>query len=111
MAKAIARHQFKPGVSGNPTGQSKWKLLTHALRCEATQNPSKVRSMAEKILQAAADGDLQAAQFLFDRLEGKAVQSIEIESTHTNLTPDQRLARVIELQARIVGSSQDEDAE
>jgi membrane carboxypeptidase/penicillin-binding protein PbpC len=102
MANPPASSRFKPGQSGNPSGRSKFKLLTDALRAEATQNPTKVRAMAAAILEAASTGDLQAAAFIFDRLEGKPQQSIEIESTHVNLTIEQRLQRVIELQAKVL---------
>jgi hypothetical protein len=96
---------FAKGVSGNPTGKARAKLLTDALRCELTQNPAQARNIARKILALAEGGDLQAATIVFDRIEGRPTQAIEVNTTVTNLTPEERRHRVIELQSRLIGES------
>lgn len=92
---------FKKGQSGNPGGREKTKWLTQALRMELAQNPKRARTIADKIITMAEEGDLQAASLIFDRLEGKAVQQVQVEATVTALTSEQRLQRLAELQNRI----------
>jgi hypothetical protein len=93
---------FKKGQSGNPSGKSKTKWLTDALRMELAQDPARARKIADKIVTMAEEGDLQAANIIFDRLEGKPVQSLEIEASVSSLPPETRLQRLLELQGRIV---------
>ena len=53
----------------------------------------------------AEDGDLTATQMIFDRLEGKPHQTVEIDQTVTALPPEMRFARLIELQAKVIGET------
>lgn len=94
--------KFTPGASGNPTGKSKTKWLTDALRMNLAADPARAKKIADKIITMAEEGDLQAANLIFDRLEGKPVQSIEIDATVSNLTSEERMQRILELQGRIV---------
>lgn len=98
-------HRFVKGQSGNPTGKSKTKWLTDALRMELAQNPEKARNIAVKVIEMAEDGDLEATKIIFDRLEGRPTQQIEVDTTITHMTPDQRRQRVLELQAKVIGES------
>jgi hypothetical protein len=99
--KSAGNPLWKPGVSGNKSGKSKTKLLTDALRMELVQNPGQARNIARKILALAEEGDLTAANIVFDRLEGKPTQAIEIDQTITNLTPEEIDQRIRELTARL----------
>lgn len=54
----------------------KGKLLTDALRKLIVQNPDDAVAIAKKWIEAAKDGDHQARKDLFDRLDGKPVQTI-----------------------------------
>lgn len=76
------------------------KLLTDALRMEVTIEPRKARRIARKLLQMAEDGDIRAAQLIFERLEGKAPQAPE-EYTEAVVTIDERVSRILELQSRV----------
>lgn len=98
-------HRFKKGQSGNPSGKSKTKWLTDALRMELAQNPQKARNIARKVIKMAEDGDLEATKLVFDRLEGRPTQAIEIDATVTSMTPDQRRQRLLELQAKVIGET------
>lgn len=101
---------WRPGVSGNPSGKRALKVLTDRVRMELAQNPHRVNKIAEAIIAKAEDGDLAAATMIWDRLEGKPLQTMEINSTTVTLTPAERQQRVIELQARLVGSGTGDDA-
>ena len=93
---------FKKGQSGNPGGSRLYKALSNALIMELKRNPHRANTVANKLITMAEEGDIQAHKLLFDRLEGKAEQSIDV--THSgqvehNLTVEQRRARVRELLA------------
>jgi hypothetical protein len=92
---------WKPGTSGNPAGM---KLLSDDLRRLLTQNPDRVRKVTEKLVSLAEEGDLTAIQMLMDRMEGKPTQSIEIDQTVTQLPREQRFARLLEIQAKVIPS-------
>lgn len=92
---------FAKGVSGNPTGQSRFKVLSDALRMEFVQDPKRARRIADKLITLAEEGDLQATALIFDRLEGRAVQSIEIDQSVTHRTPEEVDRRIQELTSRL----------
>jgi len=92
---------WTPGRSGNPSGKSKTKLLTDALKLELVQNPTQARNIAKKIIAMAEEGDLAAANIIFDRTEGKPTQAIEIDQTITNMSRDEIDRRIQELTARL----------
>lgn len=66
---------FQPGQSGNPGGRRKGPNLTDAIREQLT--PEVRAKIASKILGLAEAGNLAAATFIADRIEGKPVQSLE----------------------------------
>ena len=68
---------FQPGVSGNPSGRQANKPFAEALKRAIAQNDAKkLRAIAEKLLEKAAEGEGWAIKELADRLDGKAHQSI-----------------------------------
>jgi hypothetical protein len=68
---------WQPGQSGNPTGRAASKPFAEALKRAIAQNDSKkLRAIAEKLLEKAAEGEGWAIRELADRLDGKAHQSI-----------------------------------
>jgi len=79
--------RFKQGRSGNPGGRPRTAPLSQACRevlAQPVPDDSKGRTYAEAIAQALAEkalaGDIRAAQEIADRAEGRARQSIEIQS-------------------------------
>jgi ribosomal protein L17 len=98
------------GRSGNPTGKSKTKILTDQLKALLVQDPKRVRNIADKVIELAEGGDLEATKLIFERLEGRVSQTIDVNTTVTNLTPEERRQRVIELQSRLINPEAD-DAE
>jgi hypothetical protein len=79
--------RFPPGRSGNPGGRPKTAPLSQACRellaASVPRDPMR-RTYAEAIAQTLAEkalaGDIRAAAELADRAEGRARQSIEIQS-------------------------------
>ena len=70
---------WKPGQSGNPSGQQREKRFLAALERAITQDDGKkLRSAAEKLLDCAVAGESWAIQQLADRLDGKASQQIDV---------------------------------
>ena len=85
-------NRFKPGIGGNPSGRPKrifpWKEeMTFQLTEVDANDPLKRthgRILIEKQIQQAKNGSIRAAEFIFDRLFGKPVQSI----LTADLTPE-----------------------
>ena len=66
---------------GAPLGNSnhkKGKPFQDALRRAIAQNPKKVRSIVDKVLDLAEEGEAWAVKEIADRLDGKAIQATEI---------------------------------
>jgi len=79
--------QFKPGQSGNPGGRPKMAHLSHACRellaalvPNDPEGRTYAQAIAETLAQKALAGDIRAAQEIADRAEGRARQSVEIQS-------------------------------
>jgi ribosomal protein L17 len=89
---------FKPGKSGNPKGRPrKGETLTNLLR-EKIETPKTPRErltrkekIIEKLIALAEAGDLAALKYLFDRLDGRPTESIEL----TDGVIDQRLREIM----------------
>jgi hypothetical protein len=47
-------------------------------RAIAQSDPEKLRKIADKLIEMAAEGDLQAIKELGDRIDGKASQSVAV---------------------------------
>lgn len=105
--RATGNPAWVRGRSGNPSGKSKTKMLTDQLRAILTQEPDRVRKIADKLVQLAEAGELEATKLILERIEGKVAQAIDVTTTVTNLTPEERRQRVIELQSRLVGEVED----
>ncbi len=66
---------------GNTFSSRNNRLLTDTLRRVALSGDGeKVRRVCEEVFKKAEDGDLAAANFIFDRLEGKPSQAIDLGS-------------------------------
>lgn len=89
----IRGHQFPPGTSGNPAGRPKGsRNLATILRGMLEEEVDvKVEGQApvkkpfnevilRRLLKKAADGDTKAIKEIFDRVDGKAQQFIDLSS-------------------------------
>lgn len=65
-----------PQGNNNATKNKPWRdALNRELT--GTKNADKLKKIAIKVFELAAEGDMQAIKEIGDRLDGKAVQSIE----------------------------------
>lgn len=72
--------RFKLGESGNPSGGRKHKPFTDLIY-KMGMEKGYMESVVKAIYRQAIQGDMKAAQLLMDRVEGKAVQGVEIHDT------------------------------
>lgn len=85
-------------MAGNEnSGRKAEKPFRDALRIEIAAlgdaDPKALRSIARKLLEKAADGDMQAIKELADRTDGKAVQQLDADAVnHLYLIGDDPLS-------------------
>jgi hypothetical protein len=78
-------------VAGAPIGnrnRAKDKLLEAALRRELTQDPEAALKIAKKLIGLAIDGNILAAAFIRDTVDGKPREHVQIDQTITVETGD-----------------------
>lgn len=90
---------FKPGQSGNPNGVPKGtKQLRTILKAmlneeiEVDVNGVKTKKkfidlIIRKLLKKANDGDMRAIEMIFDRMDGKPDQKVDVVSDGQPLLP------------------------
>ena len=76
---------FSKGKSGNPQGRpKKGETLTDLLREKieapktAKEKLTRKEKIIEKLIELAETGDLSALKYLFDRIDGRPKESIEL---------------------------------
>jgi HPt (histidine-containing phosphotransfer) domain-containing protein len=94
------------GVSGNPGGRPKKKLIDQALEELLLSNDSELAvTIAKKLLVRAKSGEVKAIQLVAERVQGKPRAKMEVsgpdggELQLLNMTDDQideRMAELIE---------------
>lgn len=92
------------GVSGNPGGRPKQKLISDALRdglAECIERGDKTGAMliADAIMGKAIKGDVGAAIFVRDSTEGKPVQAVKVEAKMDEATA----LRLADLAEKLLG--------
>jgi len=76
--------QFLPGVSGNPAGKPPGTRHMSTLLEEAIKRVAEDTGTAEDVqivaalIKKAKTGDIQAIREIWDRIEGKAPQSLDL---------------------------------
>lgn len=70
---------------GRPKGSTKPKIMADALilalNREAEDGKSKkLAQIAERLVELAAEGDVQAIREVFDRVDGKPHQSMDVDA-------------------------------
>lgn len=100
-----------------PSGPYADKLWREALRkavLKRVENEQRLDRIAEKVVAAAEEGELAAAKEIGDRLDGKAAQSLTVNSTVThdlNGLSDGELESIIaaERSRRVAAASNDKE--
>jgi uncharacterized protein DUF5681 len=96
--------RWKPGVSANPGGRPKKKLVDRCIEELLTANDSKeAMFLAKRVVKLARSGSMKAIQFLVERSEGKARQPIDVSGQDGSPlfeSVEQREARIAELLSR-----------
>ena len=64
---------------GNKNSSLENRLWADTIRRAATQDPKKLRKIADNLLTLAEGGDIQAMREIGDRLDGKPHQTIAAE--------------------------------
>ena len=86
---------WEKGKSGNPQGRPKERPFTDALRIALSEEDPvtkvrKLRSIADKLVDAAMAGDPWAIKEVMDRIEGKPAQTADVnvtaDHTHTHVS-------------------------
>ena len=76
--------RFLPGVSGNPAGRGSAPSLVAALRAELGEREDggrpAMRAIAARLVEMALEGDIRAIREVLDRLDGKAVQAVSVDT-------------------------------
>lgn len=74
-----------------PSGGKPDKLIRDSLMLAIKQSPQKLKKAAERVLDDASEGNLDAMKFMADRIDGKAIQPIAhsvVEETHDESSLD-----------------------
>jgi len=115
-ASHLEKFKFQPGQSGNPGGRRKdifSEAYLRILNKTIINDPEGRRlidAIAEKVAEQAMKGDLKAVAEIADRLQGKPTQagSLGGEDERTtslmNMSREQKLLRIKELQAKVPGN-------
>jgi hypothetical protein len=67
------------GQPGNQNG-AKQRMFYDKLRLVLTQEPHRLRSIAEQLVKKAEEGEPWAIKELIDRVDGKAHQAVALEN-------------------------------
>lgn len=88
---------WEKGKSGNPHGRAKDKHWRDALLLAiGGDNRARLRTIAEKVITLAEQGDMQAIKEIGDRLDGKPAQTTVLQGDEDNpLHTVSRIERVI----------------
>ena len=102
---AFEDNQFKPGISGNPNGRPKKEYcLTDILKDQGNlideeddkgKPISRKEAIGIKLWEKALGGDVILLKYLYDRIDGKPLQTIEANVTRpivdlSNLSKQER---------------------
>ena len=71
---------FVKGISGNPSGHPKDEVsLTAQVKLLLRQNPERARKIADKLIKIAENGYLPAIELVWNRVDGKLVETRRVE--------------------------------
>jgi hypothetical protein len=77
--------RFKPGVSGNPNGRPPERPLTAAIReLLHTDDDKVIKAIASVAIHRAINGDFRYFKEIMDRVDGKAVNKLDVTASVTD---------------------------
>ncbi len=88
--------KFQPGQSGNPGGRPQShlnKLLSRYLRAK-DGDKTREQKLVEKICELALAGDMRAAVLIWDRMEGKVREEVDLSLQEVENTTENDLSLV-----------------
>ena len=101
---------WQKGQSGNPRGRAVEKTFRDAVRLAVNETAKdkkgrqvkKLRLLAERLVDEAIDGNVMALKEVADRLDGKAVQQVDltVEEVTAEEATDAALNDIIAYHAR-----------
>jgi ribosomal protein L17 len=69
-------------MAGRPPKEKSFaNMLNIAIKEATAEGKEKLRIVADKLVELAMSGDLQAIKEVADRLDGKAAQSLDVDAT------------------------------
>jgi len=89
LSKEFTDNIWEPGQSGNPNGRPKKEYcLTDILKAQGNLEDIEIKdgtkitrkqAVAKKLWALAMGGDVAALKYLFDRIDGRPLQTIEAQ--------------------------------
>ena len=76
LAPRVVGRPWPKGVSGNPSGRPRSRVLTAALR-ERLSDPATVDAIVNGLIDAAKAGNVGAVREILDRTEGRVPPAVE----------------------------------
>jgi hypothetical protein len=114
--------RFQPGVSGNPGGRPKTRILAEMLAAignevEPKSGKTFFQVAAESLVSKVYRGDVQAFKEFADRVDGRATQHVELSgglqaqhgewaAKYDAATPEEREQMTTELDDRILAAAE-----
>ncbi len=81
-------NRFKKGSSGNVRGRPKEAILTKEIRQQLNNlredGKTNAQAIAESMIERAVKGDVRAADLIFNRIEGKPLQTVDLDLSIAN---------------------------
>lgn len=79
----MATGQWQAGESGNPKGRPKRgqamaDTLRRVLARKGEDGKANKQAIAEKIIELARAGDLDAIKLIFERIDGKVAEAVQV---------------------------------
>jgi len=95
--------RFQPGESGNPSGHAKGESFAVVLRAELAElrdGRTTRQAIAQKAVQLALKGNLDAIKWIADRTDGKVPDRLEVPQETAELLDDVLRLEILAYAAR-----------
>jgi hypothetical protein len=74
--------KWEKGISGNLKGRPKEAILTREIRAQLNDvradGKTNAQAIVESMIERAVKGDVRAADLIFNRVEGRVLQSVDL---------------------------------